>query len=113
MLIVTDPYHALRSRLIAQDVGMVAYVSSTPTSVVTGTKNLRRHLLEAGGVAAGRVIGFDGFRSGYLRSCTRLSHWPVGVASTGGRGVSECARAVVKGERGHSRCRAASRSLES
>ena len=31
MLIVTDPYHALRSRLIAESVGFEAYVSPTAT----------------------------------------------------------------------------------
>jgi uncharacterized SAM-binding protein YcdF (DUF218 family) len=58
VLIVTDPYHSLRSRLIAQDVGLTAYVSPTPYSVVTGTRSLRRNLLEAGGVAVGRIVGF-------------------------------------------------------
>lgn len=59
VLIVTDPYHALRSRLIAQDAGLTAYVSPTGTSVVRGGKSLRRHMAEAGGVALGRIIGFD------------------------------------------------------
>ena len=59
MLLVTDPYHALRARLIADDVGLTAYVSPTPSSVVRGGNSLRRHLLEAGGVALGRIIGFD------------------------------------------------------
>ena len=36
VLIVTDPYHALRSRLIAGEVGLDAHVSPTPTSVVDG-----------------------------------------------------------------------------
>ena len=36
VLIVTDPYHALRSRLIAEEVGLQAHVSPTPDSVVTG-----------------------------------------------------------------------------
>jgi uncharacterized SAM-binding protein YcdF (DUF218 family) len=58
VLIVTDPYHALRSRLIAEDVGMTAYVSPTPYSVVTGPSSLRRHASEAAGVALGRLIGF-------------------------------------------------------
>lgn len=58
VLIVTDPYHSLRSRLIAQQVGLRAYVSPTPASVVTGAGSLRRHLQEAAGVAAGRLIGF-------------------------------------------------------
>ena len=59
VLIVTDPYHALRSRLIAESVGFEAYVSPTPTSVVTGSRELRRELGEAAGVAVGRIIGFD------------------------------------------------------
>ena len=59
VVIVTDPYHALRSRLIAEEVGLDARVSSTPTSVVTGGDALRRELQEAGGVAIGRIVGFD------------------------------------------------------
>jgi uncharacterized SAM-binding protein YcdF (DUF218 family) len=59
VLIVTDPYHALRSRLIAEDVGFEAYVSPTPTSVVSGSREFQRELGEAAGVAIGRIIGFD------------------------------------------------------
>lgn len=57
--LVTDPYHALRSRLIVEDAGFDVDVAATPTSVVTGGAALRRQLEEAGGVALGRVIGFD------------------------------------------------------
>ena len=59
MLIVTDPYHALRSRMIADDLGLEAYTSPTPTSVVTGSRSFERELGEAAGVAVGRVIGFE------------------------------------------------------
>jgi uncharacterized SAM-binding protein YcdF (DUF218 family) len=59
VLIVTDPYHALRSRMTAADLGFEAYVSPTPTSVVTGMREVRRELGEAAGVAVGRIIGFD------------------------------------------------------
>ena len=59
IMIVTDPYHALRSREIAEEVGLTARVSSTDTSVVTGSDSFGRHLQEAAGVALGRVIGFD------------------------------------------------------
>jgi uncharacterized SAM-binding protein YcdF (DUF218 family) len=59
VLIVTDPYHSLRSRLIAEDVGLIAYVSPTPTSVVTGGESFGRELKEAAGVAIGRLVGFD------------------------------------------------------
>jgi uncharacterized SAM-binding protein YcdF (DUF218 family) len=59
ILIVTDPYHSLRSRMIAEDAGLEAFVSPTPTSVVTGGQSFVRHLEEAAGVAIGRVLGFD------------------------------------------------------
>jgi len=59
VLIVTDPYHALRSRLIAEEVGLDAEVSSTNTSVVTGFDSFTRHVQEAGGVAVGRIISFQ------------------------------------------------------
>ena len=57
--LVTDPYHALRSRLIVEDAGFDVDVAATPTSVVTGGAAVRRQIKEAGGVALGRVIGFD------------------------------------------------------
>ena len=58
MLIVTDPYHSLRSRLIAEQVGLRAHVSPTPTSVVHG-RDGSDALQEAAGVAVGRLIGFQ------------------------------------------------------
>jgi uncharacterized SAM-binding protein YcdF (DUF218 family) len=59
VVLVTDPYHSLRARLIADELGLDASVSPTPTSVVTGFGRFRRELVEAGGVAVGRIIGFD------------------------------------------------------
>ena len=44
VLIVTDPYHALRSRLIADALGFDAFVSPTPSSVVSGANEVRREL---------------------------------------------------------------------
>ncbi len=58
VLLVTDPYHALRSKLVADEVGLVANVSPTPYSVVTGWTSARREFVEALGVAIGRVVGF-------------------------------------------------------
>ena len=63
ILVVTDPYHSLRSRLVAEEVGLTAFVSPTPYSVVTGGASVERHLQEAAGVAVGRVIGFDRLES--------------------------------------------------
>jgi len=59
VLIVTDPYHALRSRLVAESVGLTAYVSPTPSSVVSGAREAQREIGEAAGVAVGRIIGFE------------------------------------------------------
>lgn len=59
MVLVSDPYHSLRIRLMAEELGFVAYASSTTTSPVRGWKNLQRHIEEAAVVALGRVIGFD------------------------------------------------------
>jgi uncharacterized SAM-binding protein YcdF (DUF218 family) len=59
VLIVTDPYHALRSRMIAAEVGLDPDVSPTETSVVTGATELQRHLGEAAAVSVGRIVSFD------------------------------------------------------
>ena len=64
IVLVTDPYHALRSRLTAEEVGLSVDVASTPSSVVTGGVAIRRDLQEAAGVAVGRIVGFG-----------RLSGW--------------------------------------
>ena len=62
VLLVTDPFHALRSRLTAEELGLEAYVSPTGTSVVTGGSSFNKHLKEAAGVSFGRIIGFDRLR---------------------------------------------------
>ena len=58
VLLVSDPFHSLRSRLIAQELGLVAYVSPTRTSPVRGNAATTRELQEAAGIALGRIIGF-------------------------------------------------------
>ena len=58
VLVVSDPFHSLRARLIAQELGLVAYVSPTRTSPVRGTAAWSRELEEAAGVAVGRIVGF-------------------------------------------------------
>ena len=58
VLIVSDPFHELRAKLIAQEVGLIAFASPTRYSVVRGGAAFRRNLQEAVGVAVGRVVGF-------------------------------------------------------
>jgi len=59
VLLVSDPYHALRIRLSSQELGLTAYVSPTRTSPVRGGDVSWHELKEAAGVAVGRIIGFD------------------------------------------------------
>jgi uncharacterized SAM-binding protein YcdF (DUF218 family) len=54
VVLVTDPYHALRSRLTAREVGLAAWVSPVPDGVDTWSRRTQ----ETFGVALGRVIGF-------------------------------------------------------
>ncbi len=53
VVIVTDPYHALRAQQIADEVGLAAHVSPTDSSV--GLRQLAR---ETVAVSLGRIIGY-------------------------------------------------------
>lgn len=59
VLLVSDPYHSLRIRLVAEELGLTAYVSPTRTSPIGGWAAFRQHMKEAAGVSLGRLIGFD------------------------------------------------------
>jgi uncharacterized SAM-binding protein YcdF (DUF218 family) len=59
VLLVTDPFHSLRSRLIAQELGFTAYTSPTQTSPVQGREELMKEIKEALGISLGRIIGFE------------------------------------------------------
>jgi uncharacterized SAM-binding protein YcdF (DUF218 family) len=58
VLIVSDPFHMLRAKLIAQEVGLIAFTSATQSSVIRDTAALRRNMQEAVGITVGRVVGF-------------------------------------------------------
>ena len=58
MVIVTDPYHELRSRLTAEEGGFDASTSSTPNSPIAGNSALKKHVKEGAGIAIARIIGF-------------------------------------------------------
>jgi uncharacterized SAM-binding protein YcdF (DUF218 family) len=59
VLIVSDPFHLLRAKLIANEVGLSASSSSTQSSVIRGSAAFRHNLQEAVGVAVGRIVGFQ------------------------------------------------------
>ena len=52
------PFHSLRIKLTAEELGLDAEVSPTRTSPVQGSEAWRREMKEAAGVALGRIIGF-------------------------------------------------------
>jgi len=58
LVIVTDPYHELRSRLTAQEWGFDAATSSTPNSPIAGNGAFKKHVKEGAGIAIARIIGF-------------------------------------------------------
>ena len=59
VLMVSDPYHSLRIRLMAEELGLTAYVSPTRTSPVQGATAFAKEIKEAAGISIGRIIGFD------------------------------------------------------
>jgi uncharacterized SAM-binding protein YcdF (DUF218 family) len=58
VVIVSDPFHQLRAKLIAQEVGLDANSSPTRSSVIRGRDAFEHNLQEAVGVAVGRFVGF-------------------------------------------------------
>ncbi len=59
ILLVSDPFHSLRIRLTAEELGFEAYTSPTRSSPVTGASARSREAKEAAGIAVGRIIGFE------------------------------------------------------
>jgi len=58
VVIVTDPYHELRSRLTAEEWGFDATTSSSPNSPIAGNGVFKKYVKEGVGIALARVIGF-------------------------------------------------------
>ena len=58
VVLVSDPYHVLRARLVADELGFVVDVSATRSGVTQGTGALRRNVREAVGIMVGRITGF-------------------------------------------------------
>jgi uncharacterized SAM-binding protein YcdF (DUF218 family) len=63
VILVSDPFHSLRIKLMAEELGLRASTSSTSTSPVRGWTAFVEHLKESGGVALGRIVGFDAVES--------------------------------------------------
>ena len=58
VVLVSDPFHSLRIKLIAEEVGLDAVTSPTHTSPITGFSEIKRFASEALRVSVGRIFGF-------------------------------------------------------
>lgn len=58
VILVSDPYHALRIGGIADELGLTAHVSPTRTSPMSSSSELKHMVKETGAVALGRIIGY-------------------------------------------------------
>lgn len=58
VLLVSDPFHSLRIRAMADELGLEGYSSPTKTSPIKGMTEARYMVREAVAVAVGRVVGF-------------------------------------------------------
>lgn len=79
VVLVSDPFHSLRIRLIAADVGLDAVTSPTGTSPITGLDEWWRFASEALGVSVGRVFGFGSLTRVSKRIHTQVPA-PLGAA---------------------------------
>ena len=59
VVLVSDPFHSLRIRLIAEELGLDAVTSPTRTSPISGFDEKVRFASEAVRVAVGRIVGFE------------------------------------------------------
>ena len=58
VLLVSDPFHSLRIRAMASELGLEGHASPTKTSPIRGATEARYMARETVAVAVGRVIGF-------------------------------------------------------
>jgi len=58
VVLVSDPFHSLRIRLIASELGLDPVTSPTRTSPIRGLEEWRRFFTESLRVMAGRILGF-------------------------------------------------------
>lgn len=58
VVLVTDGFHELRARLIAEEEGLTAITSPAPDSPISGAQEWKNFVSETGRVSLGRIIGF-------------------------------------------------------
>ncbi len=58
VLLVSDPFHSLRIRAMASELGLEGHASPTRTSPISGASEARYMIRETVAVAVGRITGF-------------------------------------------------------
>ena len=58
VLLVSDPFHSLRIRAMASELGLEGHSSPTRTSPIRGASEARHMVRETVAVAVGRIVGF-------------------------------------------------------
>lgn len=76
VVLVSDPFHSLRARLTAEEIGFDATTSPAEESPIRGAAEWRRFVGEGLRVAVGRLFGFG--RATRLRDAGGASMRPVG-----------------------------------
>jgi uncharacterized SAM-binding protein YcdF (DUF218 family) len=79
VVLVSDPFHSLRIRLTAEEIGFDATTSPTRASPIRGVGEWRRFLGEGLRVAVGRIFGFG--RATRLHSAGIPGCWAARVQS--------------------------------
>jgi uncharacterized SAM-binding protein YcdF (DUF218 family) len=95
VVLVSDPFHSLRIRLIAEEIGFDAVTSPTETSPIDGLAEWRRIFGEGLRVAAGRIFGF-----GRLDRATRRSAGPRRTAGAVRGGGARAGLTILAGPSG-------------
>lgn len=67
VVLVSDPFHSLRIRSIAGELGLDAVTSPTRSSPISGFEEWQRYLSEALRVSVGRIVGFGRLARGTNR----------------------------------------------
>jgi uncharacterized SAM-binding protein YcdF (DUF218 family) len=82
VILVSDPFHSLRIRLIAEELGFDPVTSPTRTSPISGLDEWLRYASEAVRVSFGRIFGFGSL----ARAGNRVGSLAADTVALGGEG---------------------------